>query len=314
MDSHGARCSGATAGARKCAGLPKHAPAQVIPVTDRHLMWTSSNLYGLLENDIYAMGSNQTLVRQSKAFFGRTTPGAIEVYLVPFPLNKLNEVLHDALGPLGTIDLYVIAPPLSLLQAVLDFRASVTSRMLSNASFASHFDSIESLAFHPTPIGSERGILRRQSNVQQRVPDGIPWRVLWMDAWATGFASVVWDDASQFLQICLVCAADEVLECSKQVQLALDTFLHVPLSFEDDMMKREVYDARFAMMQFVANDTYVYVESQLLLDERSGGGWQVLAWMAIYDWALGIREVVSFQCDVQTLNLISSTEVSFHAT
>ncbi|KAG9402367.1 hypothetical protein AC1031_006981 [Aphanomyces cochlioides] len=70
--------------------LGQEHPLQIklIAPQERGTMWTSSNLYAEFENDLWAMATNQSLVRQSVNFFAWTNPTTIEAYVVPFPLIK----------------------------------------------------------------------------------------------------------------------------------------------------------------------------------------------------------------------------------
>ncbi|OQS04210.1 hypothetical protein THRCLA_03542 [Thraustotheca clavata] len=56
-----------------------------------------------------------------------------------------------------------------------------------------------------------------------------------------------------------------------------------------------------AIMQAINNGSSIILDQQFLLEKS----WAFLGWMKIYHWVLNHREVVSFQRDLSSLNLIS---------
>ena len=285
-------------------------------------MWTSSYMFDGLENDVWALGPNQSLVRNSNEFFENANPAAIEAYVVPFPLSEINQVVHDQLGPLGSIDLKYIAPPPCLLTLVHEFRTQLATILDSNARFTAAFHLIATQQVRPTPLqwtaeslefyggsplcsaNAATSFVQESFGFDYSCGDQRPLTVTMTPEnilFVLGMLNPV-----AFDEACLLCHVAEVEACllsSNSAQRVFQAFNNPHSVLNKANVIHQVGQKQLATMQFVGNSSGVFITSQRLVNDDVA--WSAFGWMTIYDWALGQREAVSFQGDIQTLNLLS---------
>ncbi|KAF0686732.1 Aste57867_21480 [Aphanomyces stellatus] len=305
-------------------GFHSSVTIKAITSQSRGTMWTSSNLYCSLENDFYALsGTNESLVRQSNMFFELSDPTAIEVYTAPFPLNRLNQVLHDQLGPLGSIDLKWISPPPALLRVVDQFRVSVTLQLRTDAAFAASFATLPALALHPTPPlwtdptlvfyggnpmcsnGAPRPFIQLSFGFEDSCSSQGQYTVVSTAASILFARSLV--NRSVVQSMCDVCTPAEQHVCAQLVQSTEQLVRRFPSRLNATAVTRDVGALEIELFQLVGDDDSdgaITVQTHRLIDSNSPA-WNVFGWMSVYEWALGEREAVAFQGDLQTLHLLS---------
>ena len=75
-------------------------------------------MYMALFNDFNALSSNQSLVLNSAMWFGANGNRQLESYDVGLPLNRVFQLVHDAVGALDDIDMrWIRVPTISALRS-----------------------------------------------------------------------------------------------------------------------------------------------------------------------------------------------------
>ncbi|OQR91214.1 hypothetical protein ACHHYP_04881, partial [Achlya hypogyna] len=298
---------------------------KTIPPVNRYAIWSSISMYGALENDIgnFFLGPNATLVLNSPTWFGYSLPAAVEMYNVPYPLNAINQALHDQLGPLGTIDLRMLRPPDSLRDFVTSFERHVAEVKRTTASFAAVLDAVGAGNLHPTPsawqkpelvffggnpmcaFGAPYSFVQESFGFDDTCAAQRPYTISWTSTSALFALSIEdnsWDPCmSSGLSPGEVTMCTQLLASAKNAYALLPTFNGSSTSVAQD-----VEAVALATLQFVANEQHIgsiSVESQLVLPPLTS--WRLFGWMAIYEWALGQREAVAFEGDSATFHLLS---------
>ncbi|OQR81864.1 hypothetical protein THRCLA_11339, partial [Thraustotheca clavata] len=111
----------------------------------RGSQFTTKYMYSVLQFDWFVPTGNMSLVQNASTFFGRIDDNMIEKYSVLSPLTPQFDAIHKQLGPLITIDLYLI-PPWKL------FRSNIEIYVQENVELAEMLSAFESYDFHPTPL------------------------------------------------------------------------------------------------------------------------------------------------------------------
>ncbi|KAF0685040.1 Aste57867_23069 [Aphanomyces stellatus] len=283
-------------------------------------MWTSGTLYGSLENDLWAMKSNVSLVRASANFAGLVDPFAIEAYVAGSPLGPLQQVIHDQLGWLGNFDLKLIAPPPSLLEIVDAFHGDIVARVQSNMTFRMLFESIGTLTLNPTPRrwrdptmvfyggsplctkGAPQPFVQPSFGFADSCDAQVSYNQVW-DGYNLLFALAMANNNAAPVDVCSLCLASQVSACLHMYDAALSTTLQVNAT----RVATDVRSLQLAWMQFVqtSNSQVPVIDVQLMVDDDQDP-FVVFGWAAMYEWANGQREAVSFAGDFETLHLLSS--------
>ncbi|OQR82266.1 hypothetical protein ACHHYP_16305, partial [Achlya hypogyna] len=301
-----------------------------ITPTDRYSLWTTHSMYASFENDLgnFYFGANQSLVLNSPVWFGYTLPHAIEMYNLPYPLNPLNAALHAQLGPLASIDLKLIPPPPKLLETVATFQAALALQTAQSSAIAEAVSVIWTVKLHPTPIkwqnsslvffggnpmcadGAPYAFVQESFGFDDTCAGQRPLAVTWGPANAL-FALSQLSTSDRTVATTTVCstlalsAADANI-CAGSLLYTLKAFALFTPPATSTAMVTAVRALDLATLQFVSPTSLspISVEMQPILDSTSPA-WRLFGWMAIFEWALGQREAVAFEGDVQTLRLLS---------
>ncbi|EQC42484.1 hypothetical protein SDRG_00217 [Saprolegnia diclina VS20] len=124
-------------------------PLKTISTTNRWTFRTTKVLYNLLYNDLYAIGSNQSLVRGTTNYFGDVDASQIEAFAMQPPLKPVQQAIHNNLGPFGSIDVKWVPPPPRLLTAVQAFEATLVAALVTSTTMPSVDMSRETLLVTP---------------------------------------------------------------------------------------------------------------------------------------------------------------------
>ncbi|EQC27426.1 hypothetical protein SDRG_14752 [Saprolegnia diclina VS20] len=287
---------------------------KAILATNRWTFRTTGILYNLLYDDLYAIGTNQSLVRGTANYFANIDKDQIERYIQGLPLGPVEQALHDSIGPLGIIDVKWVPPPQSLLLAVDSFEKTV---------YATHANSLPILSSSrrtmlPTPPHFADPTLRFYSGnpmctfgvplpfVQQtfgfddvcgsQTPLTVEWHLI-----PALFSLWLHDGVASTSDVCAVLPPSEWGVCAtlladvKQAYTAL-AWPAPPVSVRDD-----VAALRVGLLQILERNGTIQVDEALLLAPN----FSVLGWMYLLDWALNAREVISVQGDVGTFTIVS---------
>ncbi|KDO25105.1 hypothetical protein SPRG_09247 [Saprolegnia parasitica CBS 223.65] len=306
-------------------------------------------MYWALANDLSAVISNasciagSSLLRSSaKHAFANTTLSAVYMAngTLPSPLPEGYELTASVLGPFGSIDMVYISPPPSLQQLLSSFVELLRAPLVGNVAAQAAFHSIVPLdASYPVPsawltssfyvFGSSPlcpGLTSGQS-----VANGLN-NILVYDTTciaAAGLSARLQPTRQQYIVGAIlsnvqyehhdrVCRLDPSFVPACLVYLkASHTYIHdymqLPHTLSNDVaaVNDHIRFLNISFMTFAGDRstaTTLTLRTINLLD-RSEANFEFFAWLFLYDWVVGLREVVSFQGDIGTLTLITGMEV-----
>ncbi|EQC32713.1 hypothetical protein SDRG_09686 [Saprolegnia diclina VS20] len=296
-------------------------PIQAIPALNRGPSWTSSYMYMALFNDFNALSSNQSLVLNSALWFGANGNRQLESYDVGLPLNRVFQLVHDAVGALDDIDLRWVRVPDDLRVAVTTFQAHLFEA-LENADVARAVDDLSTLPLATVPTQWQDPslcFLGGNPMCSYGAPLPFPQRSFAFDD-ACGTQAPILDVWTPFNGLFAhmmlggdasrVCAhvPSATAACVRQ----LDATARAYRLLLTTTMNRTVLDAaaqavlplHLSVMQFVldANDT-LYIDHIDLLH----GDFTFFGWLRVYDWATLQREAIRFEGDHDAMTLLSYT-------
>ncbi|OQS03066.1 hypothetical protein THRCLA_21248, partial [Thraustotheca clavata] len=288
-----------------------------LPSTRRGALWTSSYLYLGFHYDFLAIGANQSLVRNTTNFFGDVDDTQIEAYDAGLPLPEFYQAVHDQIGPLGTIDLIYVSPPSDLIRIVEDFRANIFGALVRTTTLQDTVSAFSTLELFPTPKkwqntsysflgGNMMCEFPTRTNFVQNLfgfddtCSGASVLDLTMDAYSGFFAITIMQ--GNIGTPCDLVPQLHHIQCLQSVTSLQSVFPLTLSSFNVSLSKQSIdLLSSIAIMQAVDNGSSIILDQQFLLEKS----WAFLGWIKIYHWALNQREVVTFQGDISTMNLIS---------
>ncbi|OQR88039.1 hypothetical protein ACHHYP_07673, partial [Achlya hypogyna] len=283
-----------------------------IPAVDRGASWTSATMMHGLANDFTAINGNQSLVMNSSQWFGAIDPTQIEANAVGLPLGQMHQLIHDRIGALGDIDLRWIAPPLDLITTVSAFNDAVFTQLDADNNFYSAFMALPSISVTIAPLQwLDPALLYTSGNPMCGHGTPLPFvqRAFGFDD-ACGteapFAITVMPFNGLFSMLMLngtttnVCA--QLPSQTEVCVLMLAKLARAMSALSPPMIPRpDLVSLNLSKMQFVLNRSELSIQLISVLDDD----YAFFGWIHMYDWAMNMREVVSFEGDRQTLNLVS---------
>ncbi|KAG9398759.1 hypothetical protein AC1031_014075 [Aphanomyces cochlioides] len=240
-------------------------------------------------------------------------------------------LVHGNIGPLNSIDLYIVQPPASVISVFSAFQESVSQHILTNYEFAASMVAIPTLSSDPIPpswlqpslmyMGGDPTCLFREptSFIQGSFSYDVsctseeshsivltPYNTLFA-LWATSQTNIskVCSASLKFKQAC-----NAVLSSAfKATMLLIQAYPGGRSSFLPLILAayKDVATLGISTIQFAINTTdmsNVYLRQQVL-GGNSADQWDVFGWMFLYEWAQGYREVVSFEGDANVIPIIS---------
>ncbi|OQS07894.1 hypothetical protein THRCLA_00115 [Thraustotheca clavata] len=287
-----------------------------IPAENRGASWTSATMSDGLGDDFNAIAFNQSLVINSSQWFGLFDTSQIEDYAVGLPLSQVNQIIHDQIGPLGDIDLRWIAPPPELIETVELFNSLVIELLVKNDEFYSIFTALPTLGITIVPLRWLDPNLRFVSGnpmCGHVAPMSFVQRAFGFDdACGTEAPFSISSNAFNGLFSMLMLQGDTTNIC-KQIpnqeglcetllfDLEQARHLFIIASNNITIPIPDLVNLKLSKMEFVLNNSVLSIQEVLVLEEY----YNFFGWIHIYDWAMNIREVVSFEGDYRSLNLMS---------
>ncbi|EQC38151.1 hypothetical protein SDRG_04580 [Saprolegnia diclina VS20] len=285
-----------------------------IPTTSRLMHRKTCLFYDLFFNDLYAASENQTMVRGTFNYFADTTPDAMECFINGCPLPLLGQALHDQVGWLAALDAKWVLPPPALVEAMQRFRADLTSALVNSP--ALHALVAPPVLLQLRPLQWADPTLRFYS--------GNPWCIFG--------ASVAF--VQQTFGFDDVCQRQAPLTSSLRVDAGVFALMQLGGVRSDDVCVAAVdaaacerafhateglaqalslkapnvthlVDPSIGLFQYVQNQTQSASQIQIQMQPLLAPSFAFFGWTMLYEWALGLREVLSLQGDVQTVNIIS---------
>ncbi|KAH9124348.1 hypothetical protein LEN26_009724, partial [Aphanomyces euteiches] len=251
--------------------------------------------------------------------------------LLGLPDTPTFRLVHSDIGPLNSIDLYIVQPPASLNALFSAFQESVSQLILSNNEFAASTVAIPTLISDPMPpswlqpslmyMGGDPTCLDREptSFIQGSFSYDVsctsedshsivlsPYNSLFA-LWTTSQTNVskVCSTSLKLKQACnaVLSSALKATMLFKQAYPG-DRSSYIPWirSAYDDIVMLGISTIQFAINTTDMSNVFL---RQLVLGGNSANQWDVFGWMFLYEWAQGYREVVSFEGDVNVIPVIS---------
>ncbi|EQC38786.1 hypothetical protein SDRG_03745 [Saprolegnia diclina VS20] len=302
-----------TIGIGNALGQTPRLALKTIPSVRRGSFWTTIYLFAGLQTDFASLQPNQSLVRNSSAFFGHSHPNQLEDYNNGVPLNLISTVLHAELGQLTSIDLMWLPVPSPLRAAVQDFHVAVQTALASNPAFPTLLAALPTLTMTLTPepwkelsyrfyggnpmcsFGAPLPFVQESFGFDDVCAAQRPLTLTFAPL-SSLFAMAVTPTAYG-PSICRQVAHTEESLCSSAFTALSAAFAE--LSY---VVKPAPIASSLGLMQFLSvNSSQPTIEVLPLLDPSFAffGG------IYLYDWVHDDREAVAFQGDATTLTLIS---------
>ncbi|KAF0686983.1 hypothetical protein As57867_021168, partial [Aphanomyces stellatus] len=268
---------------------------------------------------------------------GNCLPSMEEHFRLP-PITVVN-LVHAMIGPFGSIDMYSVSPPASLRNLVASFQGFVTSMAQSNQALGNAMTAIPSLNADPVaPLWTQAPYLYKGGDPTCVTRIGKPYvqssfavdvtcsnqdrHTILLGKFNALFALVASSSApSTDVNIAAVCdmcptlrapcvavmapAAAALAIMKKDNAAAVDTIIDQVKSARDDITAIGVGTLQFAVNTNSGNDTLL---TQRLLSTEPAL-WDVIGWVYLFEWATGVREVISFEGNVNIFPLVSNKYV-----
>ncbi|KDO20669.1 hypothetical protein SPRG_13421 [Saprolegnia parasitica CBS 223.65] len=282
-----------------------------LPFTHRGSLWTSFYQQWGFFDDLWAASVvNGSLVRSAANFMGHHS--SMEALAALYPFTRSSICIHDTVGPFVSTDMYLVPPPASLLDAVSALEASVSMR-INAAAFTQLLPQVldpipmtwrheDAIFFGGNPfcaLTPGASFVQKSFAFDATCTAMTPASVV-VSPMAAAFATAVDDAPRVGCDACrtLAPACRELL--SHVVHLVQDANVSAP---DMSLVQAAIADLGVEVIQFALLNTshnHTALRQPLL-----GKGWTFFGYIMLYEWAIGHREVVSFQGDVTTFVLMS---------
>ncbi|EQC41653.1 hypothetical protein SDRG_01611 [Saprolegnia diclina VS20] len=313
--------------------------------TTHRMYWTvASDLWAIATNSTVLGGRSLLRASPNFAFANVTAETALLQNLTLLsPLNAGLVAVQSSLGPFGNIDTQYVLPPTSLIALYRGFSAALATLLVQNDSAQAAYTSLPPWAtLYPVPSSLMRNglsIVIIGANVMcgTDVPAYAPIYGLFRFYGAASACHANFIEAMQptlpqllfgFLafdatlqldvvdDLTAICALDgyggsgcnttyrtlfDFLECHVT---AFQTLSNLAVATRADVAAMDVNVMQFVAGDGIADASVGIFRMQLL--EPDDRHWAFYGWCFLYEWALGLREVVAFAGDRGNFSLLSS--------
>ncbi|KDO22513.1 hypothetical protein SPRG_11697 [Saprolegnia parasitica CBS 223.65] len=253
--------------------------------------WTTALLTGNFEFELQGPGVNQSLVRHTPRFYGDIDPTQVQVYLLGPFRGPINDVVHAQIGMLNNLRLRWVPPPPDLIGAVQSFDALVLAALQSNAAFARAYNAVPASMELPPPLWTDAPTVYFGGNPM--CAKQLPLHF----TWTRQSSLFVVANGVNTSRLCSIDACTAYLASVAAAAELLGTI--------SAALPASVIDSDVGLMQFAApasNDSDISLQTQRLFAPM----WRPHGVACAYDWVQNVREVVSFEGDVRSLQLMSA--------
>ncbi|OQR90415.1 hypothetical protein ACHHYP_05523 [Achlya hypogyna] len=310
-------------------GWEQSLTTSTIAYATRSSAWSSFVLNWAFYDDLWgAAVTNSSLVRGASNFIGDTT---MEALLNLYPFTPCSRIVHDVLGPFQSIDAFLQQPPPALVAAVTAHSSALAVALLRDLALVAALKALPSLELDPAPPSWRSSgytffggsplctFSTGTAHVQPSFSFGDtcgsqPSSRFFVTPMPTVFATtMLYLLQAPLNTTCDACSPATVDVYSSVIQdaVAVTSHLFRNASVVDVLLPyaqgaaAELTAAGIEVIQFA----HTRGGSHTVLRQPLVGGmswsWIFFGYAALYEWALGLREVVSFQGDVATFRLIS---------
>ncbi|KAF0684348.1 Aste57867_23661 [Aphanomyces stellatus] len=310
-------------------------PIKHLVQTSRGALWTSVVAsYGVWNDFNYAADVGASLVRSAAdSFVLLGDANDPEQWIGVYPNTMPSRLLHAFLGPLGAIDLTIVALPPSLWAVYTVAAARLDAALCASSDLRHVYDAVgpDMRAFRMAPPRSWQGhnwtyIGGNPFCLSGVGHDYIQENFGFDDGCSEPFRPLTIGATRRTMLLALVLQSAVGLDTSRLCAVAVDAFTDGDGATTCDAFLAaivQVFETWVATgvpivsAQVVSDVARVHIESiQYVLTEngtstvlRQGvldGDWAFFGWLVIVDWIQGTREVLSFEGDVQSVTLISA--------
>ncbi|KAF0712765.1 hypothetical protein As57867_004673, partial [Aphanomyces stellatus] len=302
--------------------------------TSFKMQWPLANILSRITSNFSSL-QGSCLIRESPNFIyaNQTTANVlITAGMLASPLGPGLSLVQTVLGPFGSVDMKRVACPPSLRSHYQNLTFFTTSFLSTQADVQNAFWSIySSFTMEPTPSIwdnlEQRGgnILCELDTTVEALQDRPAISFSSKGSCGTGLQETVYGDTTGILSAVLSLpsvnitkiAAREKFNPGTSEQLITQTWsfvqTHVPvlqiqnLRTQAQTVKNIIRDEiEISLIQFLF-DGALYSLSTINIFDLSQADFELYAWLYMFDWVQGIREVVNFQGDVGNLTSISTS-------
>ncbi|OQS03931.1 hypothetical protein THRCLA_21026, partial [Thraustotheca clavata] len=276
-------------------------------------IWTSLSIYCPIECDFVGLPVNQSFIRNTTNFWADINQNALEAFAVGYPLTLTDQVVHNEIGPLMSIDVRWVPSPPSLVRAVQSFRSQVLTLLSTDTIVHETFAALQTLELTPTPIlwknivsyggnpmchkGAPLPFVQKSFSFDDACGSQTPLTLIANPMNALFSAVVLGQDLAH---ACLLCLPSEQIDCIYQADTVARLSTHISSLDISDIAALDI-----SYIQFVESTTQltnISLSTHHLLESN----WAYFGYMSIYDWAMNEKEVISFEGDISTIRLMSS--------
>ncbi|EQC24671.1 hypothetical protein SDRG_17436, partial [Saprolegnia diclina VS20] len=142
-------------------GWPQTLSTTNIAYASRGALWTTVIQNWYFFNDLWASSvANGSLVRSAPNFMANNTLGpsmTVEFITGVYPFTAASVIVHDALGPFESVDIFLVAPPASVRTLVATFQASLIAALAADPRLLAALTQWPSVQLDATPISWRGG-------------------------------------------------------------------------------------------------------------------------------------------------------------
>ena len=309
--------------------------------TSYMMYWTfASDLWAINSNTTSICGRSLLRGSANFAFHNVSNWGLLvenRTLTSPFPSEIAS--LESSLGPFNAIDMVYVMPPTSLLDFCAGVSSALSSLLLRDPNAQTTFLSLPvkyNLVASPRFLLDDLSILLGGGNLFCGIDNGLlsgatglyslftatspcrfissevmfPSRLQLLFAFLGFEITLALNTTSDFNHICALdttvvanCAGDYATFYNFSLQYAVDfvSLEHTAKLLYADVLAHDISLVQYAVGGPIGPGSLLLIP---LLDDNDRG-WSFYGWCSLYEWAIGMREVVSFRGDAGTVTTIS---------
>ncbi|KDO33573.1 hypothetical protein SPRG_22089 [Saprolegnia parasitica CBS 223.65] len=300
---------------------------QSIAFAKRGSKWTTFVLNWAFFDDLWGSAvTNGSLVRSAPDFMG---DGTMEMLLNLYPFTPASVVIHNTLGPFPNIDMMLLAPPSPLIATFRSIQAALILGLQADLTLLRLYSVLPAPLLDPVPLswqrsnctffggsplcpfGSGATFVQPSFTFDDTCGSQVPSRLLVEPSPAVIAAMTMKLLHQSDRSSCAPCSSATTDVCNLLVtqattiahQLLTNATLSSLLTPMVQAAAHATQHLNVEIIQFALTPTgNTTVLRQPLLGDDT---WSFMGYVALHEWVRGYREVVSFQGDAATFNLMS---------
>ncbi|OQR99821.1 enoyl-CoA hydratase/isomerase family, partial [Thraustotheca clavata] len=288
--------------------------------------WTSGVFNAFFNNDLNLLvnGCNSSLVRGSSNYFmivpcDYMQPPVFESLAALFDesgdyINQTG-LIHSTFGSYLSVDMWILPVPTDLVNLVSTFNKRLSESLLESNQLRDLYNNVEKITLSPLPpmwngdyfyfggnpmcLGGSAQIFSQQSfSATDSCSTPVPFSLMLSKRSILFGLSITNDSTTSICKLQTSPNCQTVLSHASELRPSIEIN-----SFEVENVSKTIDFINISLMQFATD--YSQTNWSLLVQPLLQEEWAFYAWTILYDWTIGIREVVAFEGDDGTLVLIS---------